>query len=144
MHSQIIYETKKISIACEMSLRRGMYFNLYFSYKGRTILWKHQVYLTVKFSENSHWLQQQFLYPEKVELLQRTSAKLHWSHSREFEVKCKFLCCQHAHFNSKQLEWLQSSFPSYSKAVTVMVKARSLEKTIDRLPDVHSCSTNER
>lgn len=142
MHSQIIYETKKISIVCEMSLRRGMYFNLYFSYKGRTILWKHQVYLTVKFSENSHWLQQQFLYPEKVELLQRTSAKLHWSHSREFEVKCKFLCCQHAHFNSKQLV-TPKLFPLLFQGSNC-VKARSLEKTIDRLPDVHSCSANER
>lgn len=35
-------------------------------------------------------------------------------------------------------------FPLLFQGSNVMVKARSVEKTIDRVPDVHSCSANER
>jgi len=43
-------------------------------------------------------------------------------------LKCKPLCCQHINFHSKQnKKILQGSLPSYSKAVTVMIKIASLE-----------------
>lgn len=59
---------------------------------------------------------------KKRDLAQRSYAKPHWSW---FEMKCKFLYCQHTHLNSKQNQnILQESLPSHFKPGAVMTKIR--------------------
>lgn len=71
--------------------------------------------------------------------------KTHRSCSGESGVKSMLLHCKHAHFNSKQQQkCLQGSFTSYSKAVNVMVKTQSLEKTTkEMVPNAHRRCANE-